>query len=160
MSSRSTHTLPAIAIPDCQAVEITVGQLFAQVYSAASPEDQRRLLEQLDLLLAGIAVPAAATGNIDKIDVPGGGPVLDLRRARSNSVDAEAVAHLFDRAYQRRVANFAGLFQVLTVSPFLAGTAAATLLAAVLARDLAGVMTPAEVSAAVPGIYAVKQQRR
>lgn len=160
MLSRSTHTLPAIAIPDCQAVEITVGQLFVQVYSAASPEDQRRLLEQLDLVLAGIAVPAAATGNIDKIDVPGGGSVPDLRRARSDSVDAEAVAHLFDRAYQCSGANFAGLFRVLTVSPFLVGTAAATLLTAVLARDLAGVKAPAEVAAAVPAIHAAKQQGR
>lgn len=156
MSSRLNHLLPAIAIPNCQAVEITVGQLFAQVYSAASPNDQLRLLAHLNQALAVPAVSPHVEGPINKIGAPGATSALGHPRASPGPVDAADVADLFDRAHQSSSASLAGLAHVVAASPILAGTPAATLLVAVLARNLTEQAAHTEVAAAAQGTAAAQ----
>ena len=114
--------------------EPTVPQLVAEVYETVPPGDQRRLLEQLLRPLGVLSLVAVADGVFARLRFRGGWPGLALRLDDLRSVQGAHVQALVDHVEQISTDAVDGLVQLLTSSPVLSGSAAATLLVAMLLR--------------------------
>ncbi len=122
------------AAPDCQASDVTIAQLVAQVYEAAPAAERGHLLEQLLRPLGVLSLFAVADGVFAKIRLRSGWQALDVRLEDIESVRAGQVAALVDHVQQVSVEALDGLGRWVAASPVLAGSAAAVVLAAVLLR--------------------------
>jgi hypothetical protein len=131
----NSHRAPSHAGADQpvgQASDVTVAQLVAEVYEAATAVDRGRLLEQLLRPLGVLSLVAVAGGIFAKIRFRSGWQQLDVRLDDLHNVRAADVAALVDHAQQVSVEAVDGLAQLLTSSPVMASSAAAALLVSVL----------------------------
>lgn len=132
MSSNDTPKVPAWGEAGCQASEIQIAQLVAQVYETAPPAVRISLLEQLLQPLGVLSLMAVADGMFAKIRFRSGWPDMHIRFEDVQSVQAKDVIALVERVQQVSVNSVDGLAKMLTSSPLVAGSAAAALLIAVL----------------------------
>ena len=129
--NRSTPSLLRIR-PDCQALQITVPQLVAEVYAAAPAPERGRLLEYLMRPLGVLALVAIADGIFATIRFGGGWPDLHARLDDVNRVQPGDVTALVDRVQQVSGDAVDGLASIVSASPVMASSAAAAVLVAVL----------------------------
>jgi len=132
MNPNDTQKVPALGEPGCQASEIQIAQLVAQVYETAPPAVRVNLLEQLLQPLGVLSLMAVADGIFAKIRFSSGWPDMQIRFEDAQKVQAKDVIALVERVQQVSVNSVDGLAKMLTSSPVVAGSAAAALLVAVL----------------------------
>ena len=116
----------------CQPSEILIAQLVAQVYEASPPALRINLLRQLLKPLGVLSLVAIADGVFAKIRFGSGSVDFPIRFEDVQKVQANDVIALVVRVQQVGVGYVDGLANMLTVSPVVAGSAAAALLVAVL----------------------------
>ena len=133
---QSPPTPPALAAnePGCDASELSIPELVAQVYEAAPAVERGHLLEQLLRPLGVLSLVAVADGIFAKVRFRGGWQELNVRLEDLHNVRAAHVVALVDHAQQVSVEAVDGLAQLLTASPLLSGSAAAGLLVTVLVK--------------------------
>ena len=115
-----------------QATDITIPELVAEVYEAATATERGRLIEQLLRPLGVLSLVAVADGIFAKIRLRSGWQDLSVRLEDLQNVRASHVKALVDHAQQVSVEAVDGLAQIITASPVMSGSAAAALLVAVL----------------------------
>lgn len=113
-----------------------VPTLVAAVYEAAAPAERKHLLEQLLQPLGLLSLAAVANGMFARFGLRGGWTPLQLQADEVQSVQSQDVAVLADYLQQLGIHTFDGVCQVLSNSPALMGTAAATVLLALLSTQI------------------------
>lgn len=119
-------TLPADATPD------PVPALLARVYAEAPAPLKSRLLEQLLKPLGLLSLAAVCNGAFANLAFSKDWSVLRIRPEVAQSVDTEQVTVLAHYVQQVSWQAITGLSQVITTSPVLQGSVAASALVAVL----------------------------
>jgi hypothetical protein len=132
MNPTDTQNVPVMGESGCQASEIQIAQLVAQVYETAPPTVRINLLEQLLKPLGVLSLMAVADGIFAKIRFSSGWPDMQIRFEDAQKVQAKDVIALVERVQQVSVKSVDGLAKMLTASPVVTGSAAAALLAAML----------------------------
>ena len=113
---------PALSLPE----------LVSEVYEAAPTAERSRLLEHLLRPLGVLSLAAVANGIFSKILFLGGWPQLRIRPEQLESVRTEDVIALVEYVQQASWEVMDGLVQLVSESPVMSATAAATLLIPVL----------------------------
>jgi hypothetical protein len=134
MNPNDTQKVPVLGEPGCQASEIQIAQLVAQVYETAPPAVRVNLLERLLKPLGVLSLMAVADGIFAKIRFSSGWPHTQIRFEDAQKVQAKDVIALVERVQKVSVNSVDGLAKMLTSSPVVAGSAAAALLVAVLVQ--------------------------
>jgi hypothetical protein len=114
--------------------DMSIPELVASVYESAPPAERGRLLEQLLRPLGILSLFGVAGGIFARARLHGGWQDLHIRLEDIQAVRASDVTALVDYAQQVSVEAVDGLAQLLTASPVLSASAAAVLLATLLAR--------------------------
>ncbi|WP_066265680.1 hypothetical protein [Hydrogenophaga palleronii] len=117
------HAAPTHSIPE----------LVAEVYEAAPPAERSRLLEQLLRPLGLLSLFGIAGGVFGQLRFRHGWHE-QIRVDELPAVDSGQLVALVEHAQQVSVETVDGLAQLLTASPVLSGSAAATLLVALLVQ--------------------------
>jgi len=118
--------------PVGQAYDLSIPELVAEVYEAAPAAERGHLLEQLLRPLGVLSLVAIADGIFAKIRFRSGWEVLNVRLDDIQDVRSSHVMALVDHAQQVSVEAVDGLAQMLSSSPLVASSTAATLLVTVL----------------------------
>lgn len=148
----------AVQVPqglDVPVSEEVIAQLVGQVYEAAPPVEQSRLIECLLKPLGVLSLAYVANGIFASMVFRGDWPQRHILPEDAQSVQVSDVVSLVHHVQQVSVCAINGLVQVLGASPMMTGSAAAAVLMSVLmqraktrrASDLPGV-TPQTVMAA------------
>lgn len=119
-------------VPSDRMSELTIPDLVAEVYEAASAVERGHLLEQLLRPLGVLSLMVIADGVFAKIRFRSGWPDLHVRLEDIQDVRASHVAALVDHAQQVSVETVDGLAQMLAGSSVVSGSTAAGLLIALL----------------------------
>ena len=114
--------------------EVSLPQLVGQVYECAPVAERSRLLEHLMRPLGVLSMAVVANGIFSKLRFLGGWPDLHIRPEDAEAIRAEDVVALVDYVQQASSDVMYGLVQVVSESPVMSATAAATLLTAVLLK--------------------------
>ncbi len=121
--------------PPALAADLSIAQLVGQVYEAAPPVVQKRLLAQLIKPLGLLSLAAVANGifaslrfRSAEIDAQGG---LDYV---NNSVQTHDVITLVNYVQQVSLQAVDGLAEMLAASPVVTGSTAAAVLTSVLVQ--------------------------
>lgn len=112
----------------------SIPALVAEVYEAAPPVERSHLLEWLLRPLGVLSLFGIAGGVFADIRLRGGWQELHVRVEDIPRVGASEVMVLVDHAQQVSVETVDGLVQLLSASPALSGSAAATMLVALLVQ--------------------------
>jgi hypothetical protein len=123
-----------LQLPDSQAREASIPELFAEVYVAAPAVERGRLLEQLMRPLGVLSLFGIAGGIFASIRFRSGWKEVSIRLEDIQRVSASEVVTLVDHVQQVSVETVDGMAQLLAASPILSGSAAAALLVALLLR--------------------------
>lgn len=131
----------APAVPDKPTLHLAqdalpIPQLVGAVYQTATPADRGRLIEALVRPLGLLCLAAVSSGVFTAIRLRSGWDTLQVRLEDTLNIRAPDVAALADMVQQVDADLLDSLRSVLA-SPSLAGTAAAALLLAMLARRTA-----------------------
>jgi hypothetical protein len=116
------------------AAEVSLPQLVGQVYEYAPAAERSRLLEHLMRPLGVLSLAVVANGMFSKLRFLGGWPDLHIRPEDAEVIRAEDVVALVDYVQQASSDVMYGLVQLVSESPVVSATAAATLLTAVLLK--------------------------
>lgn len=130
--TRPAGTSGTRALPGCQASDLSVPQLVAQVYEAAPLADRRQLLERLLRPLGVLSLVAIAGGIFAKVRLRAGWQDFHVRIEDTLPVRPSDVVALVEHVQQVSIEAVDGLAHWLTASPALASSAAAALLATIL----------------------------
>lgn len=114
------------------ATDEAIALLVGEVYEAAPLAERGRLLDQLLQPLGVLSLFAVAGGLFAKLRLRGGWENFSVRPDDLQSVHAADVIALVDYVQQVSVEAVDGLAQMLTASPLITGSAAATLLVTLL----------------------------
>ena len=107
-------------------------QLVADVYESAPAVERSRLLEHLMRPLGVLSLAVVANGIFSKLRFLSGWPDLRISPEDASSIRAEDVFALVEYVQQASWDVMQGLVKVLTDSPALSATAAATILVSLL----------------------------
>lgn len=121
--------------PEHGAPEISISHLVARIYEAASVRDRCHLLEHLMKPLGVLSLVTVANGFFAKIWFRSGWHELQIQPEDTGAVRAADIVSLVDFVQQASNETIAGLTQLLTASPTLAGIAASALLVSILLRE-------------------------
>jgi hypothetical protein len=130
---REPHDAAAGELPGA-APEVSLPQLVARVYESAPAVERSRLLEHLMRPLGVLSMAVVANGIFSKLRFLGGWPDLHIRPEDAEAIRAEDVVALVDYVQQASSDVMYGLVQLVSESPVMSATAAATLLTAVLLK--------------------------
>ncbi len=111
-----------------------IAQLVGQVYEAAPPTEQSRLVGHLLRPLGLLSLVAVANGIFAKVWFRSGQQSSQIRVEEVRNVRVGDVIALVDYVQQVSVEAVDGLAQMVASSPALAGSAAAALLVTALLR--------------------------
>lgn len=125
---------PTSAAGEGETSEVSLPQLVASVYESASPVERSRLLEHLMRPLGILSLAGVANGIFSKIQFLSGGSNSHIRPEDAAIVRVEDVVALVDFVQQASGEVVSGLTQLLSDSPAMSATAAATLLISVIQR--------------------------
>ena len=134
MNPTQLPTASALAAAKGPVSEAAIAQLVGQVYEFAPPAERRRLLEHLIRPLGVLSLVAVANGIFASIRFRSGWPDLNVRMEDAQNVQAGDVIALVDYVQQVSVNAVDGLAHLLSASPVLTSSAAATLLITVLVQ--------------------------
>ncbi|MGB2881237.1 MAG: hypothetical protein WBC08_05625 [Rhodoferax sp.] len=134
MNPTQQSAAPALADAKGPVSEAAIAQLVGQVYEIAPPAERRRLLEHLIRPLGVLSLVAVANGIFASIRFRSGWPDLNVRMEDAQNVQAGDVIALVDYVQQVSVNAVDGLAHLLSASPVLTSSAAATLLITVLVQ--------------------------
>lgn len=134
MNPLNTPTTPSLALADGPESEAAIAQLVGQVYEIAPPADRSRLLEHLLKPLGVLSLVAVANGIFASIRFRSGWPDMHIRVEDAQNVQARDVITLVNYVQQVSVHAVDGLAGVLTASPVLTGSAAASVLITLLVQ--------------------------
>jgi hypothetical protein len=109
--------------------------LVGKVFEAASPVERGRLLEHLLKPLGILSLVAIANGIFARLTWVNGWSRLTVRPEDTLFIDSQDVVALASRVQQVSMHALEGLSKVVTSSPVLAGSTAAAMLLAILARQ-------------------------
>ena len=112
--------------------DVSLPRLVSEVYAAAPAAERSRLLEHLLRPLGVLSLAVVANGIFSKIRFLSGWPEPHIQPEQLDSVRAEHVIALVEYVQQASSDVMLGLVQVLSESPAMSATAAATLLITVL----------------------------
>lgn len=124
--------LPAPATPGGPVSEAAIAQLVGQVYACAPPSVRSRLLEHLIKPLGVLSLAVVANGIFASIRFRSNWPELKVRMEDVQSVQPRDVIALVHSVQQVSVHAVDGLAHLLSGSPMMAGSAAASVLVTVL----------------------------
>lgn len=124
------HEVYASSAPEAQ--QQLVARLVGKVYESAPAPIKTRLLEHLLRPLGLLSLLAIANGIFARIGFDGGWPQPALHPGDVKEVRASDVVALAEFALQVSGEAANGLVHLLTTSPALAGSGAATVLASIL----------------------------
>lgn len=127
-----TPTLPAPAAVGGPVTEAAIAQLVGQVYASAPPSVRSRLLEHLIKPLGVLSLAVVANGIFASIRFRSNWPELKVRMEDVQSVQPRDVIALVHSVQQVSAHAVDGLAQLLSSSPVMAGSAAASVLVTVL----------------------------
>jgi len=125
-------TLPVPAASGGPVSEAAIAQLVGQVYASAPPSVRSRLLEHLIKPLGVLSLAVVANGIFASIRFRSNWPELKVRMEDVQSVQPRDVIALAHSVQQVSAHALDGLAQLLSSSPVMAGSAAASVLVAVL----------------------------
>lgn len=108
--------------------------LIGQVYDSAPPGLRASMLEHLLRPLGVLALVVIANGIFAKIRFRSGWPELHVRLEDASTVQGADVAALAERVQQHGVEVLGSLARLISTSPVMASSAAATLLVALLVQ--------------------------
>lgn len=133
------HPIPtppksALTQADEQASEAAIAQLVGQVYEIAPPAERRRLLEHLLRPLGVLSLVAIANGIFATIRFRSGWPEMHIRVEDAQNVRARDVITLVNHVQQVSVHAVDGLASLLSTSPVMTGSAAASVLITLLVQ--------------------------
>jgi hypothetical protein len=128
-------SIQLLVASDLQTSDSTIAQLVGQVYAVAPATDRCRILEKLMKPLGVLPLVAVANGVFAKLWFRSGWHELRIAPDDTQVVQPNDVVSLVQYVQQASIETLNGLSQVLTSSPQVACTAAATLLVAVLVRQ-------------------------
>jgi hypothetical protein len=114
---------------------VSLPVLVGQVFEEAGPIERGRLLEQLLKPLGILALFAIANGIFARLTLVNGWSRLTIRAEDTQFIDSQDVVILANRVQQVSLQAIDGLSQVVGTSPMLAGSTAAAMLLAVLAKQ-------------------------
>lgn len=134
MNPTQQSAAPALADAKGPVSEAAIAQLVGQVYEFAPPAERRRLLEHLIRPLGVLSLVAVANGIFASIRFRSGWPDLNVRMEDAQNVQPGDVIALVDYVQQVSVNAVDGLAHLLSASPVLTSSAAATLLITVLVQ--------------------------
>jgi len=129
-----TPPTPALTQADEQASEAAIAQLVGQVYEIAPPAERRRLLEHLLRPLGVLSLVAIANGIFATIRFRSGWPEMHIRVEDAQNVQARDVITLVNHVQQVSVHAVDGLASLLSTSPVMTGSAAASVLITLLVQ--------------------------
>jgi hypothetical protein len=109
--------------------------LVGKVYEKATPLERGRLLEHLLKPLGVLALVAIANGIFARLTLVNGWSRLTIRPEDTQFIDPQDVVTLASRVQQVSVQAIEGLSQIVGASPVLAGSTAAAMLLAILAKQ-------------------------
>jgi hypothetical protein len=109
--------------------------LVGKVFEEASPTERGRLLEQLLKPLGILALVAIANGNFARLTLVNGWSRLTIRAEDTQFIESQDVVALASRVQQISMQAIEGLSHIVSTSPMLAGSTAAAMLLAVLAKQ-------------------------
>jgi hypothetical protein len=127
-----TPAMPALAPPGGPVSEAAIAQLVGQVYASAPPSVRSRLLEHLIKPLGVLSLAVVANGIFASIRFRSNWPELKVRLEDVQSVQPRDVIALVHSVQQVSVHAVDGLANLLSSSPMMAGSAAASVLITVL----------------------------
>lgn len=122
---------------DVRSADAAVPVLLGRVYEVAPPTERTRLLAQLMRPLGVLSLVTVADGVFARLRFRDAFGPLNLRIEDTLQIGVDDVIALADHAQQVSVEAVDALGQWLSTSPVLAASAAALLLAQVLARRAA-----------------------
>jgi hypothetical protein len=115
-----------------ETAELSLPQLVGQVYESAPAAERSRLLEHLMRPLGVLSMAVVANGIFSKLRFLGGWPDFHIRPEDAEAIRVEDVMALVDYVQQASSDAIYGLVRVVSESPVMSATAAATVLVAVL----------------------------
>ena len=119
---------------ESEASDVGLPQLVARVYEAAPALERSRLLEHLIQPLGVLSLAVVANGIFSKLRFLGGWPDVHIRPEDAARVRAEDIVALVEFVQQASGDVVDGLAQLLSDSPALSATAAATVVISVILR--------------------------
>lgn len=114
--------------------EVSLPHLVGKVFESAPAAERSRLLEHLMRPLGVLSMAVVANGIFSKLRFLGGWPDLHIRPEDAADIRPEDVVALVDYVQQASSDVMYGLAQIVSESPAMSTTAAATLLTAVLLK--------------------------
>jgi di/tricarboxylate transporter len=114
--------------------EVSLPHLVGKVFESAPAIERSRLLEHLMRPLGVLSLAVVANGIFSKLRFLGGWPDLHIRPEDAEAIRAEDVVALVDYVQQASSDVMYGLVQLVSESPGMSATAAATVLTAVLLK--------------------------
>jgi hypothetical protein len=130
---REPHIAASGELPGAPAA-VSVPHLVGRVYASAPVAERSRLLEHLMRPLGVLSMAVVANGIFSKLRFLGGWPELHIRPEDAEVIRAEDVVALVDYVQQASSDVMYGLVQLVSDSPVMSTTAAATVLTAVLLK--------------------------
>jgi hypothetical protein len=130
---RQPHIAASGELPGATA-EVSLPHLVGKVFESAPAIERSRLLEHLMRPLGVLSLAVVANGIFSKLRFLGGWPDLHIRPEDAEAIRAEDVVALVDYVQQASSDVMYGLVQLVSESPVMSATAAATLLTAVLLK--------------------------
>lgn len=127
-----TPTMPVPATTGGPVSEAAIAQLVGQVYASAPPSVRSRLLEHLIKPLGVLSLAVVANGIFASIRFRSNWPELKVRMEDVQSVQPRDVIALVHSVQQVSAHAVDGLAHLLSSSPVMAGSAAASVLVTVL----------------------------
>lgn len=128
---RQQHAAASGQLPGTTA-EASLPQLVGKVYESVPAAERSRLLEHLMRPLGVLSMAVVANGIFSKPRFLGGWPDLHVRPEDAEAIRPDDVVALVDYVQQTSADVMYGLVQLVSESPVMSATAAATLLTAVL----------------------------
>jgi hypothetical protein len=138
MNSKQTEEVLGLAQNNWQSItdeSLALPVLVGKVFEEANPTERGRLLEQLLKPMGILALVAIANGIFARLTLVNGWSRLTIRAEDTQYIDSQDVVALANRVQQVSLQAIEGLSQVVSTSPVLAGSTAAALLLAVLAKQ-------------------------
>ncbi|MES2877900.1 MAG: hypothetical protein V4713_05705 [Pseudomonadota bacterium] len=134
--NETTEALPSeelmSQVPAEQVSSDTIAQLVGQVYEAAPPAEQSRLLEHLLMPLGVLSLVSVANGIFANIRFRSGWPDIQVQPEDAQNVQASDVISLVTHVQQVSMHAVNGLAHMLASSPMMTGSAATALLMTML----------------------------
>lgn len=130
---RELHIPASGELPGATA-EVSLPHLVGKVFEAAPAAERSRLLEHLMRPLGVLSMAVVANGIFSKLRFLGGWPDLHIRPEDAEAIRPEDVVALVDYVQQASSDVMYGLAQLVSESPVMSTTAAATLLTALLLK--------------------------